>query len=37
MAPPGAVSVDRESSVFGLDDSVALTLRWWPDEDYSSH
>jgi membrane protein len=30
---PGAVSVDRESSVFGLDDSVALTLRWWPDDD----
>jgi len=27
------VTVDRESGVFGLDDSVALTLRWWLDEE----
>jgi membrane protein len=32
VATPGAAHVDRESSVFGLDDSVGLTLRWWPDE-----
>lgn len=31
---PGPVTahVDRESSVFGLDDSVGLTLRWWPED-----
>jgi len=33
VAPPGAATVDRESSVFGLDDSVSLTLRWWPEND----
>jgi membrane protein len=29
---PQTASVDRSSRVFGMDDSVALTLRWWPDE-----
>ncbi|MDS0284210.1 YihY/virulence factor BrkB family protein [Haloarcula onubensis] len=30
---PQAAFVERESGVFGLDDSVALTLRWWLDEE----
>jgi membrane protein len=29
---PETAVVDRSSDVFGLDQSVALTLRWWPDE-----
>ena len=33
LAVPQSVTVDRESGVFGLDDSVALTLRWWLDEE----
>ena len=33
VAAPGTAHVDRESSVFGLDDAVGLTLRWWPDEE----
>ncbi|MDS0258846.1 YihY/virulence factor BrkB family protein [Haloarcula sp. S1CR25-12] len=33
LAAPQSATVDRESSVFGLDDSVAVTLRWWPDEE----
>lgn len=33
LAAPQAATVDRESGVFGLDDSVALTFRWWLDED----
>ena len=33
LAAPGSAHVDRESSVFGLDDAVGLTLRWWPDEE----
>jgi membrane protein len=28
---PQTSSIDRSSTVFGLDDSVGLTLRWWPD------
>ena len=32
LEAPQAVSVERDSGVFGLDDSVALTLRWWLDE-----
>lgn len=32
LTVPQSATVDRESSVFGLDDSVALTLRWWLDE-----
>ena len=28
-----STSVDREKSVFGLDDSVARTLRWWPEDE----
>ncbi|GGN90261.1 MULTISPECIES: YhjD/YihY/BrkB family envelope integrity protein [Haloarcula] len=32
LVPPQTATVDRESSVFGLDDSVAMTLRWWPDD-----
>ncbi|MBX0303308.1 YhjD/YihY/BrkB family envelope integrity protein [Haloarcula salinisoli] len=30
---PQAAIVERESGVFGLDDSVALTLRWWLDDE----
>jgi len=30
---PQAAYVERESGVFGLDDSVALTIRWWLDEE----
>jgi membrane protein len=30
---PQQTTIDRENSVFGLDDSVALTLRWWTDEE----
>ncbi|MFC7076946.1 YihY/virulence factor BrkB family protein [Haloarcula halophila] len=30
---PQAAHVDRTSAVFGLDSSVGLTLRWWPDTD----
>lgn len=30
---PETAVVDRSSDVFGLDQSVALTLRWWPDEE----
>jgi membrane protein len=30
---PQAAVVERESGVFGLDDSVALTMRWWLDEE----
>ena len=30
---PGTATVERETSVFGLDDSVGLTLRWWPDDE----
>jgi len=29
---PETAAVDRSSDVFGLDQSVALTLRWWPTE-----
>jgi len=29
---PETATVDRSSDVFGLDQSVALTLRWWPNE-----
>jgi membrane protein len=32
LDPPGTVTIDRDSSVFGLDDSVAVTLRWWPED-----
>jgi len=32
VAGPQAAAVDHETSILGLDDSVALTLRWWPDE-----
>lgn len=32
LTAPGTVVVDRETSVFGPDDSLALTLRWWPDD-----
>ncbi|PYZ02802.1 hypothetical protein C8039_06390 [Halogeometricum sp. wsp3] len=28
----GTATVDRSSDVLGLDQSVALTLRWWPNE-----
>jgi membrane protein len=28
---PGTANVERSSGVFGMDDSVAITLRWWPD------
>ncbi|WP_324759342.1 YihY/virulence factor BrkB family protein [Haloarcula sp. GH36] len=30
---PQVAHVDRTSAVFGLDSSVGLTLRWWPDTD----
>ncbi|MEF8974305.1 MAG: YhjD/YihY/BrkB family envelope integrity protein [Haloarcula sp.] len=30
---PETAVVDRSSDVFGLDQSVALTLRWWPEEE----
>ncbi|MFB6223091.1 MAG: YihY/virulence factor BrkB family protein [Haloarcula sp.] len=30
---PEIATVDRSSDVFGLDQSVALTLRWWPAND----
>ncbi|WP_336339373.1 YihY/virulence factor BrkB family protein [Haloarcula brevis] len=30
---PETATVDRSSDVFGLDRSVALTLRWWPEDD----
>lgn len=30
---PQTTSVDRASAVFGMDDSVAITFRWWPDEE----
>ena len=30
---PETAVVDRSSDVFGLDQSVALTLRWWPAEE----
>lgn len=33
IAGPVTAHVDRENSVFGLDDAVGLTLRWWPDEE----
>lgn len=33
LAVPQSVTVDRENGVFGLDDSVALTLRWWLDDE----
>ncbi|WP_276272238.1 YhjD/YihY/BrkB family envelope integrity protein [Haloarcula litorea] len=33
LVAPQSVTVDRETGVFGLDDSVSLTLRWWPDEE----
>lgn len=33
LEAPQAAFVERESGVFGLDDSVALTLRWWLDEE----
>jgi len=32
LAVPQAATVERDSGVFGLDDSVALSLRWWLDE-----
>ena len=32
LPKPWVTSVDRDASVFGLDDSVTLTLRWWPDQ-----
>jgi len=30
---PQTASVDRASRVFGMDNSVAVTLRWWPEDD----
>ncbi|MBV0922667.1 YihY/virulence factor BrkB family protein [Halomicroarcula limicola] len=33
VVAPQTATVDRENSVFGLDGSVALTLRWWPEDD----
>lgn len=30
---PETATVDRSSDVFGLDRSVAITLRWWPEDD----
>jgi membrane protein len=30
---PETATVDRSSDVFGLDRSVALTLRWWPEDE----
>ncbi|MBX0323572.1 YihY/virulence factor BrkB family protein [Halomicroarcula sp. F13] len=32
LVTPQTATVEREPSVFGLDDSVAMTLRWWPDD-----
>ncbi|MEF8757393.1 MAG: YihY/virulence factor BrkB family protein [Halobacteriales archaeon] len=30
---PQTASIDRASAVFGMDNSVAITFRWWPDEE----
>jgi len=32
VAGPETWTVDRESGVFGMDGTVALTLRWWPED-----
>ena len=32
LEPPQSTSLERQPAVFGLDTSVALELRWWPDD-----
>ncbi|WP_254279380.1 YihY/virulence factor BrkB family protein [Haloarcula marina] len=35
IASPETARIESSTAVFGLDDSVGLTLRWWPDTDAS--